>query len=90
MKRKMLLLSVILGFALSPTAGMASEHDSGDMKPEVKKEVKPKAKKKVKPHSHMEEKTGIPAKAPDESMPAAEGSSEAAKKQQHLHPRDMK
>lgn len=84
MKRKLLLLSVILGFALPASTVMASEDASAETKPEVKKDVTPKVKKKMKRHSHMEEKTGIPAKAADESTP------EADKKKQHLHPRDMK
>lgn len=89
MKRKLLLLSVILGFALPASTVMASDDASAETKPEVQKEVKPKVKKKVKRHSHMQEKTGIPSKVPEEAMPESE-STEAAKKQQHLHPRDMK
>jgi hypothetical protein len=89
MKHKILLLSIVLGLALPASVSMASEDNSAEMKPDVQKVVKPKAKKKVKRHSHVEEKTGVPVKAPDESMPDTAGA-DAAKKQQHLHPRDMK
>jgi hypothetical protein len=43
--------------------------------------------KKMKPHSHVEEKTGIPQKAP---MAMADKPNAAKDKTKHFHPRDGK
>ena len=73
-------LAVFLAAALP---AMAAEEKPADAKAD-----KAAVKKKIKPHSHLEEKTGTPAKAMEETKP--EDKDAAAKKKQHLHPRDGK
>jgi len=67
--------------ALSLNAGAASDT------PAEAKVEKAAPQKKTRPHSHVEEKTGIPQKAPE----AAPDKPNAAKdKTKHFHPRDGK
>lgn len=47
-----------------------------------------KAEQGVKPHSHAQEKTGVPQKAPDAVAP--EKKHAAKDKTKHFHPRDAK
>lgn len=42
---------------------------------------------KMKPHSHVEEKTGVPQKAPEATSDKANAGKDKSK---HLHPRDGK
>ena len=44
-------------------------------------------RKKMRPHSHMEEKTGVPQKAP---VAMADNPNAAKDKTKHFHPRDGK
>lgn len=44
--------------------------------------------KKIRPHSHLEEKTGIPQKAPEKG--ADEKSKADKDRSRHYHPRDAK
>ncbi|MBI5910065.1 MAG: hypothetical protein HY848_08945 [Betaproteobacteria bacterium] len=67
--------------ALSLNAGAAADPPA-DVKVE-----KAAPQKKMRPHSHMEEKTGIPQKAP-EAMPDKPNA--AKDKTKHFHPRDGK
>ena len=45
------------------------------------------AEKKVRPHSHLEEKTGVPQKAPEPRLDKPNPAKDMSK---HYHPRDMK
>ncbi len=51
------------------------------------KAVKADPQKKMRPHSHMEEKTGVPQKAP---VAMADKPNAAKDKTKHFHPRDGK
>lgn len=72
-------------FFATTLPAMAADEKPADAKTD-KSEV---IKKKVKPHSHVEEKTGVPAKAVDEAKPE-DKDAKAKQKKQHLHPRDGK
>lgn len=65
--------------ALSFSVQAASDTDKGA-------EVKA-TEMKMKPHSHMEEKTGVPQKAPEATSDKAKAAKDKSK---HLHPRDGK
>lgn len=45
------------------------------------------AEQKARPHSHLEEKTGVPQKAPE---PQVDKPNPAKDMSKHYHPRDMK
>lgn len=84
MKVKHVLMPAALAVFLAaawPT--LAAEGKAADAEIE-----KTETKKKVKPHSHMEEKTGMPAMAREEGK--AEPKDAEAMKQRHSHPRDAK
>ena len=85
-------LAVFLAAALPAMAAEEkpadAKADKAEVKPADAKTDKAAVKKKIKPHSHLEEKTGTPAKAMEETKP--EDKDAAAKKKQHLHPRDGK
>lgn len=73
---------------LSPGVGAASDTSVEAKVPAADaKTEKVAAKKKVKQHSHMEEKTGVPQKAPEADP---DKSSAATDKTKHFHPRDGK
>lgn len=55
---------------------------------EMKMEQGAKPAKAVKPHSHVEEKSGVPQKAPAAVDPNRKNA--ARDKSKHYHPRDMK
>lgn len=65
--------------ALSFSAQAASDTDKAI-------EAKP-AEMKMKPHSHVEEKTGVPQKAPEATSDKAKAAKDKSK---HFHPRDGK
>ncbi len=67
--------------ALSLNAGAASDT------PADAKVEKVAPQKKMRPHSHVEEKTGIPQKAP---VAMADKPNAAKDKTKHFHPRDGK
>lgn len=46
-----------------------------------------KAENKARPHSHLEEKTGVPQKAPEPQLDKPNPAKDMSK---HYHPRDMK
>lgn len=81
-------LLAILSAALFATLTAASlGAQAADPAPAAEAQSAKQAAKAVKPHSHMEEKTGIPAAA----APAADGKVKADKdKTKHYHPRDAK
>lgn len=67
--------------AASDTAKMAEAQASADTK------VEQTSTKKMKPHSHVEEKTGIPQKAPESTANRPNPAKDMSK---HYHPRDGK
>lgn len=67
--------------AASDTAQMAEAQASADTK------VEQTSIKKMKPHSHVEEKTGIPQKAPESTANRPNPAKDMSK---HYHPRDGK
>ena len=73
------LLAIMVALSLNASA-------AADTPAEAKVE-KAAPQEKMKPHSHMEEKTGIPQKAP-EAM--ADKPNAAKDKTKHFHPRDGK
>lgn len=91
MRLKRMLASVF--FAISATLSLAAsaasdtsaptQAEASDKAPAAKvSAAKVPARKKAKPHSHMEEKTGIPAKAPEDEK--------EAKKPLHDHQKEHK
>jgi len=62
----------------------AADADKAPSAAEVKAE---QGAKPMRPHSHVEEKTGVPQKAP-EAVPVKKNA--AKDKSKHYHPRDMK
>jgi hypothetical protein len=70
--------------AASDTAVGASTASDAPADAKVEKAAPPK---KMRPHSHVEEKTGIPQKAP-EAMPDRPNA--ANDRTKHFHPRDGK
>jgi hypothetical protein len=83
MKLKLVLAASLFAImaALSLTASAASDATA---EAKVEKTASPQ---KIKPHSHMQDKTGIPQKAPDAM---ADKSNAAKDKTRHFHPRDAK
>ncbi|CAG0991154.1 hypothetical protein GEOBC_02381 [Geobacteraceae bacterium] len=67
--------------AASDTAKMAEAQASAETK------VEQSSTKKMKPHSHVEEKTGIPQKAPESTANRPNPAKDMSK---HYHPRDGK
>lgn len=82
-------LSVIL-FATASLSLSAQAADADNAPPagEMKMEKGTKPANTVKPHSHVEEKTGVPQKAPAAVDPDKKNA--AQDKSKHYHPRDMK
>jgi len=66
----------------------AADADKAPPAAEMKMEQGAKGAKAVKPHSHVEEKTGVPQKAPAAVDPDKKNA--AQDKSKHYHPRDMK
>lgn len=66
----------------TPARAGAAADTAGDAKVE-----KATPRKKMRPHSHVEEKTGIPQKAPEAT---ADKPNAAKDKTKHFHPRDGK
>jgi len=80
--------SILFASAVALASALPFAAGAADDKPaETKAEQTAPAKAAVKPHSHMEERTGMPQKAPEQ----AAGKKKAAKdKSEHSHPRDAK
>lgn len=72
-------------FAALSVGTLADEADKAPPSAEMKTE---QGAKPVKPHSHVEEKTGVPQKAPAAVDPNKKNA--AQDKSKHYHPRDMK
>ncbi len=73
------LFAVMAALSLGASAAADTPADA--------KAEKAAPQKKMKPHSHMEEKTGVPQKAP---VAMADKPNAAKDKTKHFHPRDGK
>jgi hypothetical protein len=82
MKRNAILFASLFAAAVFPlTAGAASDKTEGT------KSEQAAAAQQTKPHSHVEEKTGVPQKAPAKQSGKKSPAMDMSK---HYHPRDMK
>ncbi|HLA35978.1 MAG TPA: hypothetical protein VJ001_14035 [Rhodocyclaceae bacterium] len=86
MKSKLIVPAVLLTLSAALPFGVHAASDGDKPSAEAPSD---KTAKKVKPHSHAEEKTGVPQKAPEM---AKEERSDKAKptKDKHYHPQDGK
>ena len=85
MKLQSTLSAILLATAALSLGVQAADADKAAPAAEMKMEQGAKA---VKPHSHVEEKTGVPQKAPAAVDPDKKNA--AQDKDKHYHPRDMK
>lgn len=83
MKLKPALAISLFAITAALSLGASAASDT----PADAKAEKAAPQKKMKPHSHMEEKTGVPQKAP---VAMADKPSAAKDKTKHFHPRDGK
>jgi hypothetical protein len=80
--QSILFASAIAIVSLLPFAVRAA-----DDKPAETKAEQTAPAKTMKPHSHMEERTGMPQKAPEKAAPKQKAAKDKSK---HSHPRDAK
>lgn len=85
MKLQSTLSAILLATAALSLGVQAADADKAAPAAEMKMEQGAKA---VKPHSHVEEKSGVPQKAPAAVDP--DKKNPAQDKSKHYHPRDMK
>lgn len=85
MKLQSTLSAILLATAALSLGAQAADADKAPPAAEMKMEQGTKA---VKPHSHVEEKAGVPQKAPAAVDPKRKNA--AQDKSKHYHPRDMK
>lgn len=86
MKLQSALSAILFATVAALSVGVqAADADKAPPAAEMKAEQGAKA---VKPHSHVEEKTGVPQKAPAAVEPGKKNA--AQDKSKHYHPRDMK
>ena len=85
MKLQSTLSAILLATAALSLGAQAADVDKAPPAAEMKMEQGAKA---VKPHSHVEEKSGVPQKAPAAVDPDKKNA--AQDKSKHYHPRDMK
>ncbi|MBI5861747.1 MAG: hypothetical protein HZB64_06155 [Rhodocyclales bacterium] len=88
MKLKSILATSLFAATAILSAGAYAATDTGKGADAAAPATDIQTDKKVKPHSHVEEKTGVPQKAPSETAPARKNA--AKDKSKHYHPRDMK
>lgn len=80
-------LSAIL-FATIAALSLGAQAADPDKAPPAAEMKMEQGAKPTKPHSHVEEKTGVPQKAPAAVDPDKKNA--AQDKSKHYHPRDMK
>lgn len=88
MKLQSTLSAILLATAALSLGAQAADADKSPPAAEMKMEQGAKPAKAVKPHSHVEEKSGVPQKAPAAVDPDKKNA--AQDKSKHYHPRDMK
>lgn len=87
MKLKSILATSLLAITAALSAGVQAASDTNTPAATQTSATGAQGDKAMKPHSHMEEKTGVPQKAPDAK---AKKSDPTKDKNRHLHPRDGK
>lgn len=85
MKLQSTLSAILFATAALSLGAQAADADKVPPAADMKME---QGAKVVKPHSHVEEKTGVPQKAPAAVDPDKKNA--AKDKSKHYHPRDMK
>lgn len=88
MKLQSTLSALLFATAALSSGAQAADADKVPPAAEMKMEQGAKPAKAVKPHSHVEEKSGVPQKAPAAVDPDKKNA--AQDKSKHYHPRDMK
>lgn len=87
MKLKSILATSLLAMTAALSAGVQAASDTSTPAAAKTPATGAQGDKAMKPHSHMEEKAGVPQKAPDA---IAKKSDPSKDKNRHLHPRDGK
>ena len=89
MKLQSTLSAILFATVAALSSGaQAADADKAPPAAEMKMEQGAKPAKAIKPHSHVEEKAGVPQKAPAAVDPDKKNA--AQDKSKHYHPRDMK
>lgn len=87
MKLKSILATSLLAITAVLSAGAQAASDTNTPAATQTQATGAQGDKAVKPHSHMEEKTGVPQKAPEAKDKKPDPTKD---KNRHLHPRDGK
>lgn len=87
MKLKSILATSLLAVTAALSAGVQAASDTNTPAAAQTPSTGAQGDKAMKPHSHMEEKSGVPQKAPEAKDKKSDPSKD---KNRHLHPRDGK
>jgi hypothetical protein len=87
MKLKSILATSLLAVTAALSAGVQAASDTNTPVATQTPATGAQGDKAMKPHSHMEEKSGVPQKAPEAKDKKSDPSKD---KNRHLHPRDGK
>ena len=87
MKLKAILATSLLAITAALSAGVQAASDTNTPAAAQTPSTGAQGDKAMKPHSHMEEKSGVPQKAPEAKDKKSDPSKD---KNRHLHPRDGK
>lgn len=87
MKLKSLLVTSLLAITAALSTGVQAASDTNTAPAAQPQAAGAQGDKAMKPHSHVEEKTGVPQKAPEAKDKKPDPTKD---KNRHLHPRDGK
>ena len=87
MKLQSILATSLLAITAALSAGVQAASDTNTPAAAQTPATGAQGDKAMKPHSHMEEKSGVPQKAPEAKDKKSDPSKD---KNRHLHPRDGK
>lgn len=87
MKLKSLLATSLLAMVAALSTGVQAASDTNTTTAAQTPATGAQGDKAMKPHSHVEEKTGVPQKAPEANDKKPDPTKD---KNRHLHPRDGK
>lgn len=87
MKLKSILATSLLAVTAALSAGVQAASDTNTPAAAQAPATGAQGDKVMKPHSHMEEKSGVPQKAPEAKDKKPDPTKD---KNRHLHPRDGK
>jgi hypothetical protein len=87
MKLKSILATSLLAMTAALSTGVQAASDTNTSAAAQTPATGAQGDKAMKPHSHMEEKTGVPQKAPEAKDKKPDPTKD---KNRHLHPRDGK